>query len=212
MNAIAIDIETAPLPNAAELFDPADVKVGNLKDEAKIKAKIDAAREEFTSKAALNWTTGQITCIGMFNDDLSVAFHPGNGDNGMTERDMLEAFWGNWAHHQIITYNGYSFDMQFICMRSMVHGISAPFLRARGSKYLRTLEDKHIDLINVFDNGGTWQGMGKVCKALLGEEKTGSGLDAITYFQEGEYDKLAAYCLKDCELTWNLWKLVRGEA
>jgi hypothetical protein len=58
---IVFDIETGPLPsdeiraNSAPFvpapppgdFDPSAVKLGNLKDEAKIAAKINDAREEY---------------------------------------------------------------------------------------------------------------------------------------------------------------------
>lgn len=105
---IAWDIETGPLPDdqletmlpdldveaAVPLvgdFDPASVKIGNLKDSAKITAKVDAAREahrnlqrgrndrvkdamikhweHFKSKAALSAITGQVLAVGWMDDD-----------------------------------------------------------------------------------------------------------------------------------------------
>ena len=206
---IAVDIETAPLPNAADAFDEAEVKVGNLKDPEKIKAKIEKAREEFVNKAALSWITGQVTCICMFNDEVSYPLHYCENTE---EKEILEAFWNQYRGKRIVTYNGYSFDMQFIIMRSLVHGIEVD-IEARGSKYLRCIhKDRHIDLINLFDSCGNWQGMGKVCKALLGEDKTGTGQEAIELFQQGKHYELGAYCMKDAELTWKLWKLIGGEA
>lgn len=209
---IAIDIETAPLPDAADHFDESDVKVGNLKDEAKIKAKVEEARKEFTDKAALNWRTGQVTCICLVNDEISfgIGYHQPGFES---EADILESFWQQWRqYHQIITYNGYAFDMQYVIMRSLVHGINCPAIRARGSKYIRCFDTtEHIDLINLFDSCGTWQGLSKVCQTLLGEEKTGDGCQALSLFANKEYQALADYCMHDAELTWRLYKLIAGE-
>ena len=112
----------------------------------------------------------------------------------------------------MITYNGYSFDMQVIIMRSIANGIKAPYIRARGNKYFRTLEDKHIDLINFFDSCGKWMGMGKVCESLIGQQKTGTGAEAVELFKAGKEQELADYCMQDAELTWTLWKLIGGDA
>jgi DEAD/DEAH box helicase domain-containing protein len=43
-------------------------------------------------------------------------------------------------------------------------------------------------------------------RATLGEGKTGSGLDAIRYFRNGEMEKLKSYCLSDVRLTRNLYE------
>ena len=70
---IAFDIETGPA-SLEELslmevpFDPATVKIGNLKDQVKIEEKIEAARKnhelDFINKAALSPFTGRVIAIG----------------------------------------------------------------------------------------------------------------------------------------------------
>lgn len=45
-----------------------------------------------------------------------------------------------------------------------------------------------------------------VAKATLGAQKSGSGLDAIRYFREGEIEKLKKYCLEDVRLTRELYE------
>jgi len=209
---IALDIETAPLPNAAELFDESTVKVGNLKDKEKIKAKIEQARKDFERDAALSWTTGQVTCICMANDDISIMISRVQPDIE-TEQDILEEFWRQWGFfQQLITYNGYAFDLQYIIMRSLHHGLACPALRARGNKYIRSIDtDRHIDLINLFDSCGKWISMEKACRCMLGCGKIGNGTDAIELFETGHHEALTAYCLRDAELTWQLWKKIGGE-
>lgn len=39
----------------------------------------------------------------------------------------------------------------------------------------------------------------------LGVQKGGNGLDAITYFHDGEWEKLAKYCLEDVVITRDLY-------
>ena len=44
-----------------------------------------------------------------------------------------------------------------------------------------------------------------VASQTLGTKKIGHGLDAITYYQTKQWDKLAAYCMKDVEITMQLY-------
>jgi len=202
MEQIAIDIETAPLDNAGDMFDESAVKVGNLKDPEKIKAKIEQAREEFVDKAALNWTTGRITCICLKNDDTEDKLLG-------SEEEILRNFWQAVDGYQIITYNGHSFDMQFIIMRSLVNGVRCNAISSRGHKYIRNIDkDMHIDLANLYDSCGQMLKLDTVAKAILGESKTGDGKQAIQLFKDGKFDELAEYCMKDAEITWKLWKVL----
>lgn len=44
-----------------------------------------------------------------------------------------------------------------------------------------------------------------ITKETLGRQKGGSGLDAITYFHEGDWSKLTKYCLEDVTITRDLY-------
>jgi DEAD/DEAH box helicase domain-containing protein len=44
-----------------------------------------------------------------------------------------------------------------------------------------------------------------LAKETLGIQKGGNGLDAITYFHEGDWSKLTKYCLQDVEITRDLY-------
>ena len=41
--------------------------------------------------------------------------------------------------------------------------------------------------------------------ATLGQQKSGSGLDALRFYKEGKLEELKAYCLKDVQLTKDLY-------
>ena len=45
-----------------------------------------------------------------------------------------------------------------------------------------------------------------VAQATIGESKSGSGLDAIKYFQEGRMDELKKYCLDDVRITKEVYE------
>lgn len=44
-----------------------------------------------------------------------------------------------------------------------------------------------------------------IAKETLGVQKGGNGLDAITYFHNGDWEKLTKYCLQDVEITKDLY-------
>lgn len=44
-----------------------------------------------------------------------------------------------------------------------------------------------------------------LAKETLGVQKGGNGLDAITYFHEGNWEKLTKYCLQDVDITRDLY-------
>ena len=52
-----------------------------------------------------------------------------------------------------------------------------------------------------------------LAEATLGQHKGGSGLDALRFFKEGRWEELTAYCLKDVQLTKDLYEygMAHGE-
>lgn len=181
------DIETGPLPDEklTELFkfdpatvkgyelidkefDPASVKLGRMKDQAKIDAKIEAEREKFESakaaaiegmvtaevdafaafksKAALSALTGQVLAIGYLDlgaEELDVAIDDGRGD----EKLLLTAFWEVFRmclvrEVSMIGFNTTGFDVPFIIRRSWAHGVTVPKGLFQNGRYLhRSLRD-----------------------------------------------------------------------
>jgi DEAD/DEAH box helicase domain-containing protein len=63
-----------------------------------------------------------------------------------------------------------------------------------------------LDLLRVAKNSlGRRIRLDNLAKATLVKSKIGSGWDAIEYFQKGELKKLEKYCLKDVEITRDLY-------
>jgi DEAD/DEAH box helicase domain-containing protein len=60
-------------------------------------------------------------------------------------------------------------------------------------------------MIKIKDSVGHRIGLDAVAQETLGIGKSGSGLDAIKYFQAGELDKLRDYCLQDVAVTRDIY-------
>lgn len=167
---ICFDIESGPLPDAELLemlppfiapphpgeFDPATVKCGNLKDAAKIKDKIDAARadhelacrshgtavlaakeshfSDFKRDAALSPLTGRVLAIGLCRVDPrpNTTTQPEiiGLEPSETEHDILQSFWDGFIcgddTEPYAGWNIFGFDLPFLVKRSWKLGVVIP--------------------------------------------------------------------------------------
>lgn len=160
---IVFDIETGPLPSdeiranskpfvadpSPGEFDPSTVKTGNTKDEAKIAAKIEDARQKhitaaaehakktqeaevaywagIVEKAALSPLTGRVLAIGYVDTDANKILL----DIADDESAMLMRFWNIYksaksSDKKIVGHNTKHFDLRFLLGRSWIVGIEVP--------------------------------------------------------------------------------------
>ena len=64
----------------------------------------------------------------------------------------------------------------------------------------------HLDMLQEVEKKvGYRVKLDALAKETLGIQKGGNGLDAITYFHEGNWEKLIKYCLQDVEITRDLY-------
>ena len=71
-----------------------------------------------------------------------------------------------------------------------------------------------LDLMDDVARGAGFRiSLDSLAKATLGAEKSGHGLDAITWWRAGEKEKVKSYCLQDVRLTKDLYEYgsQRGE-
>lgn len=162
---IVFDIETEPRPEEElrELcppldesqfevgeFDPDQVKIGNLKDEAKIAAKIEKARADhehlvattderlaqaredqfaaFIAKAGLDASLSRVLVIGYYNPHRDKFAYQ---DSSSSERILLRGFWELMARkfndrESAIGVNIFDFDLPYLVRRSWVLGVEVP--------------------------------------------------------------------------------------
>ena len=240
---VIFDIETGPLPDSelAEMFefdetkvpgynligaefDPASVKYGNTKDEAKRAEKLAAAREafaveraaaearfahaeqdaydEFVGKAALSATTGRVLTVA-YMDVPTGRKVLDYGDHN--EAELLTFFWEFVRvllakRIPLIGFNSNTFDIPFLCRRAMYHGIPIPTIR-RG----RYLHDIFVDCRDAWACG-EWQPKGNLddlSKFFGGPAKNGSGADfhKLWHGTPEEQQRAAEYALNDLDMT-----------
>lgn len=92
--------------------------------------------------------------------------------------------------NRIVGFNLLGFDLPVLS--GYYHGNTASF------PTLDLLEEikKHV---------GHRVSLNAVAKETLGMEKSGSGLDALTYYEQGKLDELAKYCLDDVRITRDVY-------
>lgn len=75
--------------------------------------------------------------------------------------------------------------------------------------YFRKLNMQSLPQVDILDDIHHTLGfrikLESVAQATLGEGKSGSGLDAIRYFREGNFTALAKYCLDDVRITRDIY-------
>ena len=174
MQHIVFDIETAPEPDIVlerlfsfdestvknyrlltSNFEPSEVKLGNMKDSAKIEAKIEVARLKFTTdraavaenietarseawqtfrdRAALSPLTGRVLAVGWWNPDMpdSDAATILEGSESVSEKEVIEHFLSLADAvlsdgGLLVGHNIIGFDLPFLLRRGLKYGIRLP--------------------------------------------------------------------------------------
>ncbi len=230
---IVFDIETGPLPEDVVLanaspfeplphpgqFDPDSVKLGNIKDQAKIDAKIAEKRAEHEkavadheakntaehsawkksaiSRAALSAFTGQVLAIGFQNGSHSkIRVEP--------EPDMLGEFWlvyrrARESRTNLVGHNILGFDLPFLIRRSWLLGVDVPDQVFDGRYFDRIFVDtmKYWQL-------GTWGGevakLDAIDKYFGGDGKNGDG-SMFAELLKSDRTKAIEYLSNDLKIT-----------
>jgi len=251
-NNIIFDIETGPLPmdrlqEILPAFDPAKVphpgifdaktvKVGNLKDQAKIDAKIEEARttheesvrnfasdliaaefaywQEQKDKAALSAMTGRVVAIGTLEDGVCYA----KGlDESTCEIKLICDFWdlyerGRDERRSFIGFNSDDFDIPFLCQRSIILGVKPPETLIQNRRYI---DSTFIDLRKLwgFGKNNPSGSLDSICKACgIGSKPKGIDGSQFSdlYFNPETRDVALAYLKNDLEMTFALAQRLLG--
>lgn len=147
----------------------------------------------------------------------------GTGTPDHNERRLLEDFsrFVGKARPVLVTYNGRSFDLPVIALRSLCHGVSLGwYYRERNVRY-RYSEEGHLDLCDwLADHGATRSGSLDAVARLIGlPGKVGvDGSQVEGLYLAGQLGAIQRYCLADVTQTALLFLrfrllqgLLRGE-
>lgn len=200
MNILAVDIETYPNPEIISRL-PEVVADSRLKDEAKIKADIEKKKAEQIEKMALSPLYGKIACIGYYGDDIQEVHID-------TEEDMLKRLLELMNDNIFVTWNGTSFDWDFIIKRGIILGIEDLNL-----KLLESIRSKKnpmfIDLMEKWCGYGKMAKLNEIASILLdGECKEEFDVKEIPNLIKTKTGKelIKRYCLQDCSLVYQIAK------
>lgn len=253
---IVFDIETGSLPmdrlrEILPAFDPANVphpgtfepksiKVGNLKDQAKIDAKIDDARiahdksvrnyasdlvsaefvywQEQKNKAALSAMTGRVVAIG-FTDINGVAFADCINDPDSDELTLLCKFWDLYescrdTRLNMVGFNSDDFDLPFLCQRSIVLGCKPPSTVIQNKRFL---DSCFVDLRKLWGFGklNPSGSLDAICRACgIGSKPQGIDGSQFSdlYFNPETREQAIAYLFNDLKMTHALAQRLIGSS
>ena len=133
-----------------------------------------------------------------------------------TEEDLLrKTFEVLYDYPFVLTFNGDDFDLRYLTHRAMNLGFRRSEIPIEVGKRVCLLKyGVHIDLYKFFFNrsvqiyayGGRYKdvSLDDVGNALLGEQK----IHLEKTFGDLTYSELAAYCLRDSEITYKLTSLI----
>ncbi len=131
-----------------------------------------------------------------------------------TEAEMLKDFWkGAEQYNEFVSFNGRSFDVPFMLIRSAKHKIK-PTKDLMSNRYLRSqyFNAKHIDLLDQLAFYGAVRRKGNLhlyCQAFDIKSPKAEGVtgdDVGRLFQEKKYKEIAEYNSWDLIATCELYK------
>ena len=228
MSKLIFDIETIG-ENFDELDETTqDVLTRWIKKEANDNDEYKKLLEDLKNGLGFSALTREIVAIGVLDcekDKAVVYFQAPNAGlteseencvvfKPMTEKEMLENFWNGAKHYdEFISFNGRSYDVPFLMIRSAIHGIrpSKDLMRGR-YLYQQAQSAKHIDLLDQLTFYGAVRRKGSLhlwsrafgIKSPKSEGVTGDDVGPL--FKAKKFLEIAQYNVGDLEATKELYK------
>ncbi|MBS3903132.1 MAG: ribonuclease H-like domain-containing protein [Anaplasmataceae bacterium] len=230
MSKLIIDIETI-----GEDFDSLDKTTQEtltrwIGREARDAGEYETALKDIKEGLGFSPLTGEIVVIGVYDQEKKkgvVYFQDPSGKlkefeeeeftyKPLPEKEMLQSFWnGTLQYNEFVTFNGRSFDIPFMLVRSAIHKVKPTkdlmSNRYAGSQKFGAL---HIDLLDQLTFYGAVRRKGSLhlwTRAFgITSPKTGgiTGDDVGRLFKEGKSKEIALYNARDLiatSLLYDYW-------
>ena len=133
-----------------------------------------------------------------------VAAGPGAGSADAREAQLLAALGRAVGKATLVTYNGRSFDLPVIALRSLAHAVPMPWYYRETTTRYRYSEHGHLDLCDwLADHGAVRAGSLDALARLVGlPGKVGvDGSQVEGLHAAGRIDEIERYCLADVAQT-----------
>jgi len=214
MSKVVIDIETIGFD-----FEAYDQK----SQEYLLKyAQTEEEKADVKSKLAFYPLTGEVVTIGMLNPDTGrgVVFFQDKGtkiekfekegivyDAG-SEKEILEKFWDLVkTYKQIVTFNGRTFDVPFLMLRSAINGVRT----SRNFMGYRYDTKEHCDLLDqlTFYGASRRFSLDFYAKSFNIKSSKDEGIDGSmvgSLYAEKRFLDVAYYCARDLRTTKELYE------
>jgi hypothetical protein len=194
-------------------------------DEDKFNSKLKDLKEGL----GFSPLTGETVAIGVYDTaaDLGVVYFQSPGKNTeeyqdanftfkpKSEAEMLKSFWqGAKNYQEFVSFNGRSFDVPFLMIRSAIHKIK-PSVNLLSNRYLGSQPEsaKHIDLFDQLSFYGASRRKGSLhlyCNAFGIDSPKAHGVtgdEVAGLFAEKKYREIAEYNSWDLIATAELYKI-----
>ena len=227
-NKLVIDIETI-----GEDFDALDKATKEnltrwIKKDSDTESEYRLALQDVKNELSFSPLTGEVVAIGLldYHKNEGAVYYQAPGQKNaelkeegisfkqMTEKEMLQKFWELATRYEIfITFNGRTFDIPFLMVRSAIHGVrpTKDLMQGRYPWQQRNNSAIHIDLIDVLSFYGATRRKGSLhlWSRAFGIEspKAGgvSGEDVGPLFKKKKFLEIARYNVGDIRATRELY-------
>ncbi len=144
-------------------------------------------REIFQDVGSRNPEDLEISILGLYDYETN-----------KFESFSQEEFDKMWPYFQkaelLITFNGSYFDIPLL----------NKYYKKAGLGDLTTI--KSLDIFKEVKNTtGRWLKLDKIAEGTFGVKKSGDGLEAVTWWRQGEVEKVRKYCLDDVKITRDIY-------
>lgn len=200
---LCFDVETAPLPEAADYIECATAPA-NYRDEAKIKDYIRQANAENLSKCGLDVDLCRVVAIGLWLEGgagpYTQTLEDGRSDLIQDEASLLAWFWRLSDGRHLVGFNCLGFDLPVLLRRSLYLGVPAPRIQIDRFKHPQV-----TDLMDELSYGGKLRLRGLSFYArrfgIASDPDTLTGADIALAVAEGRWEAIEAHVRADVQKT-----------
>lgn len=194
LTRIILDIETAPLAEAAQYLEPVEAP-SNYKDPVKIEEYVRTKQREQLARAALDPDLCSVIAIGVLTPEASEPFVM-LAKHEQEEASMLRAFFQKSAEDSFVGFNILDFDLPVLLRRALYLGVAAPQIALDRYRHPRVLD---VMQLLSFNGKLRYRSAAFYCKrlGLAVEDDVHDGVDIPVLAAQGRWDEITHHVACD---------------